>query len=89
MSATIDGQSIELSSLMAHVFEITRELFPGDVSTYVLDDPEYPQSRFTVIEAQVSGPAEDIVERQVEWHRRVSRLGESCSDLRLTFDYRQ
>ena len=89
MSATVDGQSIELSSLMAHVLKITRELFPGKVSTYVLDDPEYPQSRFTVVEAQASGPAEDVVERQVEWHRRISQLGESCSDLRLTFDYRE
>jgi hypothetical protein len=89
MSAVVDGQSIELSSLMAHVFEITRELFPGEVSTYVLDDPEYPESRFTVIEAQASGRVEDVVERQVEWHRRVSQLGESCSDLRLTFDYHE
>ncbi len=89
MSATVDAQSTELSSLMAQVFEITRELFPGEVSTYVLDDPEYPQSRFTVIEAQASGPAEDVVEREVEWHRRISRLGESCSDLCLTFNYQE
>ena len=89
MSATVDGQSIDLSDLMADIIGITQELFPGAVSTYVLDDPEYPQSRFTVIEAQASGPVEDVVERRVEWHRRVSRLGESCSTLRLTLDYQE
>ena len=45
MSVTVDGQSIELSSLMADIFDITQELFPGEVTTYVLDDPEYPESR--------------------------------------------
>jgi hypothetical protein len=83
------GAPSDLSGLMADVVRITQELFPGPVSLGVIDDPEYPQDRFTVIEAQASGPAEDVVQRQAEWHRRVLRLSPSCSALRLTFDYRE
>jgi hypothetical protein len=83
------GTPSDLSGLMADVVRITQELFPGAVSLDVIDDPEYPQDRFTVIEAQASGPVEDVVQRQAEWHRRVLRLSPSCSALRLTFDYRE
>ena len=52
MSATIDTQSTDFSEIMADIVDITQELFPGEVSAYLLDDPEYPQGRLTVIEAQ-------------------------------------
>ena len=64
MSAAIDGQSTDVSDIIADIVGITQELFPGEVSAYLLDDPEYPQSRFTVIEAQASGSVEDVVERR-------------------------
>ncbi len=89
MSATIDTQSTDFSEIMADIVDITQELFPGEVSAYLLDDPEYPQGRLTVIEAQVRGVVDDLVERRAEWHRRVSRLGESCSTLCLTFNYQE
>jgi hypothetical protein len=85
MSAIIDAQSTDFSEIIG----ITQELFPGDVSAYLLDDPEYPQGHLTVIEAQASGPVDALVERRAEWHRRISRLGESCSALCLTFNYQE
>jgi hypothetical protein len=78
-----------LSDLMPRVIRITQELFPGDVSAYVLNDPEYPDVGFTVIEAQANGPAEGLVDRQVEWHKRMLRLSPSCATLRLTFNYHE
>jgi hypothetical protein len=85
MSTIISEQSPDLSEIIGDVVGITQELFPGEVLTYVLDDPEYSEGRLTVIEAQASGPVDGLVERRAEWHRRVSRLGESCSSLCLTF----
>ena len=89
MSTTIDTQSTDFSEIMADIVAITRELFPGAVSAYFLDDPEHPQGRLTVIEAQASGAVDALVERRSEWHRRVSRLGESCSEWCLTFNYHE
>jgi hypothetical protein len=87
MSATVDEQSTNVPHLLADVVSITQELFPGEVSAYLLDDPEHPQGRFTVIEAQASGAVDGVVERRAEWHRRVMGLADSCSTLRLTLDY--
>ncbi len=89
MSAIIDAHSTDLSEIIADIVGITQDLFPGEVSAYLLDDPEHPQGRLTVIEAQASGPVEEVVERRAEWHRRASRLGESCSTLCLTFNYHE
>jgi hypothetical protein len=79
----------DLSTLMAEVMRVTQELFPGHVTVQVMTDPEYPQDRFTVIEAQASGDIADVVDRRAEWHRRVARLSPSCSALRLTLDYQE
>jgi hypothetical protein len=80
---------VDLPNLMADVFRVTEELFPGEVSARVMSDPEYPQERFTVIEAQASGSPEEVVDRRVEWHRRVSRLSPYCSTWCLTLDYQE
>ena len=81
--------SVDLPSLMTDVFRITQELFPGEVSARVMSDPQYPQECFTVVEAQASGPPEEVVDRRVEWHKRVSRLSPYCSTLCLTLDHRE
>ncbi len=47
---------IDLPKLMVDVFRVTQELFPGEVSARVMNDPEYPEEHFTVIEAQASSP---------------------------------
>lgn len=82
-------RTADLSSLMADVVRITKELFPGAVSVQVMYDPEYPQQGFTVIEAQASGSIEQVVDRRAEWHKRVTTLSPHCSTLRLTLDYQQ
>jgi hypothetical protein len=79
----------DVSRLLADVVRVTQELFPGQVSVHVMTDPEYPQDRFTVIEAQASGNVVDVVDRRAEWHRRVARLSPSCAALRLTLDYQE
>ncbi len=81
--------SFDLPALFAQIVDLTRELFPGEVLMYIQDDPEYPQDRYTVIEAEVSGSPEDVVARELEWHRRVVRVHESCSNLALTFNFQQ
>jgi hypothetical protein len=83
----VTNSSLDLPSLFAQIVDITQELFPGRVSMYVQDDPEYPQDRYMVIEAKASGSPEDVVERELEWHRRVVRVHDSCSNLALTFNY--
>ena len=54
---------------------------------FVQDDPEYPEDRYMVIEAQASCSPEDAVKLELEWHRRVLRVDESCWKLRLTYSF--
>ncbi len=82
-------RAADLSSLIANVVRITQDLFPGTVSIQVMNDPEYPQDGFTVIEAQASGSIEQVVDRRAEWHKRITRLSPLCSTLRLTLDCQQ
>ncbi len=87
MATVVEASTVDVGNLMADVIEITKELFPGDVSIEVIEDPEYPQTRFTAIVAQPSGPIESIVSRRGEWHERVAQLGEPCTNLSLSFSF--
>jgi len=80
---------LDFPALFARIVNVTQELFPGEVSASLLDDPEYPQDRYVVFEAKASCLPEEAVQRQLEWHRRVSELHESCWDLSLTLDFRK
>jgi hypothetical protein len=75
--------------LSTDVIRITQELFPGDISTYILDDPDYPQCQFIVIEAQASGPVEEVGARRAQWHAHVAALADGPPILRLTLDYHE
>ena len=64
------------------VLAITRELFPGPVSTRVDDDPEHPGYRYSVIEAQASVEPAEAVCREMEWHRRPMTQFPALASLR-------
>ena len=66
------------------VLAITRELFPGPVSSRVDDDPEHPGYRYSVIEAQASGAPAEVVGREMEWHRRLMAQFPALVSLRLS-----
>ena len=87
VSAGVEANAVDVGGLMADVIEITKELFPGEVSIEVVEDPEYPQTRLTAIVAQASGPIASIVSRRGEWHERIARLGEPCTNLCLSFSF--
>jgi hypothetical protein len=87
MSTTADEKSTDLSVLSPEIVRITQELFPGEVSIGVVDDPQNPQTRLNVVKARATGPVEEVVDRRVEWHRRVALLSESCANLCLTFNF--
>lgn len=79
----------ELLPLMDDVLRITNELFPGKATVTVMFDPEYPLDEFTVIEAPVRGDVVEVVDRRLEWHRRVVKLSPLCSTLALTLDFQE
>ena len=66
------------------VLAITRELFPGPVSTRVDDDPEHPGYRYSVIEVQASREPVEVVCREIEWHRRISGQYPALATLRIS-----
>lgn len=69
------------------VLAITRELFPGPVSSRVDDDPEHPGYRYSVIEAQASGEPSEAVCREMEWHRRLIAQFPALASLRLSLSF--
>ncbi len=84
----VKNASFDLPALFAQIVDLTRELFPGEVLMYIQDDPEYPQDRYTVIEAEVSGSPEDVVGPTGMASPRGG-VHESCSNLALTFNFQQ
>ena len=49
---------------------------------YIQDDPEYPQDRYTVIEAEVSGSPKTLWCGNWNGIAALVRLHEPCSNLR-------
>ena len=84
-----DHVPAELLPFMDDVLRITNDLFPGKATVTVMFDPEYPLDEFTVIEAPARGGIDEVLDRQMEWHRRVEQLSPLCSALAITLDYQE
>lgn len=76
-----------LNELAPEVVRITQELFPGRVSIREVNDPEYPLDSYAVVEAEATGTIEEIEDRRIDWHKRMSELSESCRLLSLSLTY--
>ena len=59
---------------LAHVVQLTEQLFPGAVSLELLTDPESPSETFIVLNVEAHGDAQELIERQCQWHERVAAL---------------
>lgn len=76
---------LDLTSVMADVREITRELFPGKCEFTSEFDPEYPEDRYLVVNVEASGDPKDIVARTCRWHERIRKLSANLpGNLRLS-----
>lgn len=64
----------EYDPRLADVLRMTQELFPGAVTTEVVDDPENPDNSFVVFRVSSPDAIQDIAERRIEWHTRLRRL---------------
>jgi len=63
--------------------ELTRKIFPGNVSSEVDRDPEWPDDRFLVVTVEVPSSATDLIQRRREWREKVSPLL-AGNDVRLS-----
>jgi hypothetical protein len=79
MSTTADEKSTDLSVLTPEIVRITQELFPGEVSIGVVDDPENPQIRLNVVKARATGPVEEVGQLAKAGHKKLAELVRRCS----------
>lgn len=63
--------AVELRQLCRQVAGFTAELFPGAMDVEVRVDPEIADDLYFVFEVLAAGSADEIVERDAEWHRRL------------------
>jgi len=69
------GESRRSSDLTTQqVLAVTREIFPGEVRVYDAEDPEIPGDRYQVFEVTAEGPADEVLTRDEQWHRRLCQL---------------
>lgn len=54
------------------VIDITQELFPGPIDAWLESDPETPSTAFVLLMVRADGDPKEIVDRRLEWHRRVA-----------------
>jgi hypothetical protein len=66
------------------VLDMTREFFDCDVKTEEDFDPEDPENPWQVVIVTSRGEPQELVERQLEWHRRVEPISlHAANSLRL------
>lgn len=73
----------KFKNLQAAALELTREIFPGNVSSEFDRDPEWPDDRFLVVTAEAPSSATNLIQRRREWHEKVSPLL-AGNDVRLS-----
>lgn len=56
------------------ILDITREMYPGDVSLETGYDPEWPEDRWICFVVQSSSSFKEIIEQELEWGRRIAPL---------------
>ena len=64
----------DIHRLKDKIVRITQEFFPGEVSIEIMNDSEYPDDSFHVVEVEATGEIRDIVARRVKWHQRIGEL---------------
>jgi hypothetical protein len=70
--------------LLDRILEMTAELFPGKALLRQDIDPEDPYDPKWVVEIEATGTLAEILERKIEWHRRMDAIDIATSDrLRL------
>ncbi|HUY90258.1 MAG TPA: hypothetical protein VMV10_16085 [Pirellulales bacterium] len=75
---------------LAKVIRLTRQLFPGEVSTELLQDPESPSETFVVLNVEAPADDERLIDRQCEWHEQVSGVaGCEAPSYRISIDPKQ
>jgi hypothetical protein len=70
-ASSVDPQS-RICDLPAEVVEITQEFFPGPFEVRQESDPEAPITPFVILMVHAKGDPKEIVERRLNWHRRVA-----------------
>lgn len=59
---------------MERVMALTREIFPGEINIYEVEDPEIPGDRYHVLEVQTKGDPDEVLAQDDQWHRRLCQL---------------
>lgn len=62
------------ASCIEQVLDLTREIFPGEVGGYEVEDPEIPGNRYHVYEVKAEGSMDEAMARDELWHRRLCQL---------------
>lgn len=62
------------SQSLPEIVRITEEMFPGPVFVEMECDPEDPDVTFLVFNVSYSGDLKVAIDKEIEWHRLVSRF---------------
>jgi hypothetical protein len=77
------------ADVIAKTVSITKALFPGDVRVEAEEDPEIAGLSYVVFNVAAAGGPREIIERRLEWHRRIAELGADAGRLKLSVDVRR
>lgn len=71
------------TDIIDSIVDLTTNLFGEDVRIYASHDPEFPESRYTVLAVQSSRPLAELMQLELEWVRGVSRISPGFDTFRL------
>jgi hypothetical protein len=79
----------DLTGSQDEIVQVTKDLFPGDVTIKASVDPEFPHEPFPVVHASAYGDIKEIEDRRIEWHIRVRKLSPDLANLPLRITIRK
>lgn len=62
------------------IMDLTAELFPGPAVLRRDFDPDFPNDQWLVMEVEATGTVREILDREIDWHRRLDSLDPSIAN---------
>src|SRR5487761_87946 len=73
-------ENLESSEDYCNVLAMTQRMFPGPVGVRRKEDPEFPEE-YLVFDVHAHGILEQVMARDLEWHRECRKLAPAASHL--------
>jgi phosphate uptake regulator len=71
------------TEIIDSIVDLTTNLFGENVRIYASHDPDFPETRYTILAVESSRPVAELLELELEWARGVNKISPGFDSFRL------